>query len=320
MSTLSHNPAPIAVFAFNRLGLLQQTLSALTRCKEFSASAVHVFSDGARDNREGESGTVERLRYWLRHWAADHGATVHEAATNRGLRTSIVSGTSALLEQDYRVIVIEDDILVSPHFLTFMNEALDAYRERTDIVQVSGYFVPHNRRLPKIGLLRSPATRGWATWRRAWQHYRDDAAALLREVRSADTNSFNYQGSYAYLDELGRNADGTLDTWAVRWYASVFLRGGLTIYPARSLTRNLGFGEDGTNCGPGTMAPVYSRQRIDSKPVNADWNKVGAVETPSFAAALEEFYRWQQDKWTRPTWRERVKARLNKVLVSIDRE
>jgi hypothetical protein len=307
--------APIAIFAFKRLDLLQQTLGVLERCREFSQSPIHLFSDGARENQPGEADAVAKLRSWLRPWCIRRGATLHSAEVNKGLRSSIISGVTAVLEKHDRVIVMEDDLIVSPRFLAFMNEALEGCRDRADIFQVSGYNIPHRNRLSAVGLLRVPACWGWATWRRAWACYSDDAAALLSEVRRRDVRAFNINGSYHYLESLERNAAGTQNTWMVRWYASVFLRAGLTVYPGQSLTRNIGFDGDGTNCGAGTTSRTFMRQRIAPDFPRVDWHGLGTVESPSFAATLEEFYHWQMHEWTKPTLRQRLRARCKRLLM-----
>lgn len=303
-------PAPVAVFAFRRPELLQRTLASLQNCDRFSETPLHVFSEAARADDPVEVAEVARVRTWVRDWSSIHHATVHEAPAKNGLRQSIISGVSMILESHDRVIVLEDDLLLSPAFLIFMNEALETCKDRDDIVQVSGYFVPHKRRLPAVGLLSAPGSWGWGTWRRAWQHYRDDAASLLKDVLLRDTNAFDIHGTYANLAALERNATGSLDTWLVRWHASVFLRDGLTLYPARSLTRNIGFGREATNCKPTPMDRVYTRQRIQQRPLTVNWAAVGTEESPEFAETLAEFYRWQQHQWTKPTWPERIRAKL----------
>jgi hypothetical protein len=312
--------APIAVFAFNRLDLLSTTLAALEGCAGFALSPVHVFSDAARENRPDEADEVARVRAWLRSWCARVGAVLHEAPVNKGLHRSIVDGVSRLLTIYETLVVLEDDVVVSRGFLTFMNEALTAYASRPDIVQVSGNLVPLRASLPEIGLLRMPACWGWATWKRAWELYQDDAETLLREMNNADVNAFDFQGAYGNLEALRKNADGTMDTWFIRWYASVFLGKGLTVYPGRSLTRNVGFDGSGTNCEPSRMTRVFSSQRIYDPPAKIDWGAVGTSESPRFAAAVEEFFRWQHHEWTRPTWQERIRARIDIARRAIIRD
>ena len=301
--------APVAVFAFRRPDLLRRTLRALESCEGFRETPLFVFSDAARPDVAGESESVASVRSLLHDWAAKHNANVSEMPANLGLRRSILSGISSVLGSHDRIIVLEDDIVVSRGFLRFMNSALDGLKDRSDIVQVSGYFVPHSRRLPDAGLLRVPACWGWATWRRAWQLYRDQPAELAAEIRRGDVARFDIENSYAYLDALERNARGELDTWLVRWYASVFLQGGLSVYPSLSLTRNIGFAAGGTHTGPGRTAKAFLRQRIARDAADVDWSAIGAMESSAFAAALEGFYRWQHHEWVRPSWKERIAAR-----------
>lgn len=301
--------AAIAIFAFKRLDHLQRTLLALSDAEGFGESPIYVFSDGARDDVARETEAVTALRQWLRDWCTMNRAEMFESPANRGLRLSVISGVTSVLERHDRIIVLEDDIIVSPSFLTFMNDALRAYEHRDEIMQVSGYFIPHDRKLPPIGLLRTPGSWGWATWKRAWKHYRDDAVALLGEVRARDPSGFDVNDSYGYLDALQRNAEGSLNTWAVRWYASLFLRDGLAVHPAESLTRNIGFGEDATNCGPSSTAGKYTSQRIARHLDVVDWSSIGSGENKEYLATLEGFYRWQLAQWAKPSWRERIMAR-----------
>src|SRR3546814_9462782 len=48
---------------------------------------------------------------------------------NLGLAQSIIIGVTQMLEQHEAVIVIEDDLLLSPYFLKYMNDALYHYRD-----------------------------------------------------------------------------------------------------------------------------------------------------------------------------------------------
>jgi GR25 family glycosyltransferase involved in LPS biosynthesis len=212
------------------------------------------------------------------------------------------------------VVVLEDDIVVSRHFLRFMNDGLAACEDRDPIYQISGYFIPHRRDLPAVGAMGAPACWGWATWRRAWRWYNDDAAALYEQVRQGNTRAFDINGTYHNLEALRRNAEGTLDTWGVRWYASMFLRGGMVVYPALSLTRNIGFGGGGTNCGASAMDRIYLRQRIARQAVAVDW--AGLPDTPNkdYAETLEEFYRFQHRQWTLTPWPVRLRAKIRRML------
>ncbi len=305
--------APIAVFAFRRLDHLQKTLRSLEQCEGYSGREVVIFSDAARPGKPEEALAVANVRAWLRRWCRVEGAVLVEAKKNLGLKESIVSGVSSLVEAHGRVIVLEDDLILSRQFLNFMNESLETFKDREDVVQVSGYMVPNDMNLPQVGLLRAPGSWGWGTWRRAWKNYSDDPISLVEQVRSGDSSRFNFDDTYDSLEALERNASGSLETWAVRWYASVFLRGGLTVYPARSLVRNIGFGDDGTNCKPGPMARVFARQPIEKNRAFPCPENLGNSESPLFAEATKKFYRWQQYEWGKPSLTARLRGSLQRL-------
>jgi len=147
------------------------------------------------------------------------------------------------------VIVVEDDLEVSPTFLRFMNAGLERYADNDRVMQISGYQFPVE--LPPRPLFFSfPTSWGWATWARAWQHF--DADAKGYSALAADKalrHHFDLDGSYPYFEMLERQRKGQVDSWAIRWHLSVFMRDGLVLYPGRSLVRNTGF-DGGTHGGP----------------------------------------------------------------------
>ncbi len=310
----------IAVFAFKRPDLLRLTLGSLERADGFDGLAVHIFSEAPRAGRADDAEAVNAVRALLRDWSETHRATVHEAPLNLGLRKSIVGGVTAVLNDHDSIIVLEDDLILSKCFLRFMTDALDACRDREDIMQISGYFIPHREKLLPVGLIRSPGSWGWATWRRAWAHYNDDAVALYKRIRERGHREFDFNGSYAFLEALRRNADGALDTWAVRWYASMFLSGGRALYPSHSLIRNIGFRDDATNTTPSRSGAAFHKQRIADTMPTIDWSQLGLEESQDFASALEGFYRWQQSEWVRPSWGERLRARWQLLTRSDEHE
>jgi hypothetical protein len=307
--------APVVVFAFRRLACLSKTLAALEKCEGFSGTQVTIFSDGPRLGRDEEAAAVSRVREYLRSWTSRHGATLVEADENLGLRNSVVSGVSRVLKDQDRVIVLEDDIVVSPAFLTFMNQALEVCGERCDVYQISGYFIPVENRLEGVGLLRVPGCWGWGTWRRAWNCYENDAVALAARIQDPeDVKRFDIDGTYPYHESLCANAEGSADTWMVRWYASVFLRGGLTLYPAQSLTRNIGFEEDGTHCGPGMVGRVFQRQKIAARAPKVELDSLGDRESEILLSEMRRFYKWQSVQWGRPAAADVWRARFKRLL------
>ncbi len=246
MTALS-SPAPIALFTFKRPEHTRRTLQALARNPEFTTSELHVFCDGSR--RPDEDAAVEATRAVVRQWPHPR-KHVHEAPANRGLAASIVAGVSSLCAEHGRVIVVEDDLVVAPVFLDFLNRALNAYADDSRVMQVSGYMFPVDLAAgaEDVTLLPFITSWGWATWQRAWSLYDPamsgyDRLASNRALRAA----FDLENAFPYFEMLNKQRTGEIDSWAIRWYLSVFNQGGLVLYPRHSLVNNEGFDGSGTH-------------------------------------------------------------------------
>ena len=175
-------PAPIAVFAFNRADNLARTLQALAENELADQSSLTIFCDGPRTEEERQK--TDAVRRIARAASGFAEVTVIEREENRGLKNSLIAGISAILEAHDRIIVVEDDILTSPYFLKYMNDALDCYADVPNVGSVSGYCVKHRCPAPpETFFLRGGECWGWATWRDRWRLYSPDGAALLRELR-----------------------------------------------------------------------------------------------------------------------------------------
>lgn len=246
--TEDSNLAPIALFVFKRPEHTLQALTALSANPEFLRSSLFIYCDGARN--ADESGGVERTRDMVRNWV--HPAkTIIEAERNLGLAESVIAGVTELSKRFGRVIVVEDDLVVSKRFLQYMNAALEKYRDVPQVMQVSAYMFPIPEFADKKETLFLPniASWGWATWDRAWKNFDAEAMGWESLLDSKDLRyHFNVEGAYDYSDMLLRQMSGEIDSWAIRWNWSVFRHRALVSYPPRSLVRNAGFDGSGTHC------------------------------------------------------------------------
>ena len=242
------SPAPIALFAYNRPAHMRRAVDALRANELAAASDLHIFSDGPRDSSRDSA--VAEVRRYAKSVSGFRSVNVVERAGNLGLANSIIDGTTGLIMEFGRVIVLEDDLVVSPQFLAYMNRALDRYQDDDSAMQVSGYMFPIDISAETDAFFMPFTTSwGWATWERAWQHFDPEMRGFDILVRDRPLRDrFNLDGAYDYFDMLERQRRGRIDSWAIRWYLSVFIRGVLTLYPARTLVRNTGFDGSGTHC------------------------------------------------------------------------
>ena len=257
--------APVAIFAFNRPLHLQRTIAALAANRLAPASAVTVFVDGPRSavDRPGVAAVRDVLSGWMGKRAfASFDIVVRER--NRGLAESLIGGIGEILARHERVVVVEDDIVTSPHFLDFCNDGLELYADDPRVASVHGYIYPLGVRLPETFFLRGASCWGWATWRRAWKHFEPDGRVLLRDLRQRGAiTEFDVAGSYPFTRMLREQIQGGNHSWAIRWRASAWLAGMHTLYPGRSLVENIGFDGSGTHCEPtGDFA-----QQVGTEPI-----------------------------------------------------
>ena len=246
------NLAPIALFVYNRLDHTEQTVSALKRNLLAEESDLIVFSDASKNSNSDEK--VKAVRAFIKSITGFKSLTIVERAHNFGLANSIIDGVTNLCNEYGQVIVLEDDLVTSPYFLKYMNNALDYYRDEEQVISIHGYIYPVKAKLPETFFLRGADCWGWATWKRGWDLFEPDGEKLLAGINAQNIRKeFNYDGSYDLVGMLYSQIKGEVDSWAIRWYASAFVKNKLTLYPGESLVLNIGNDGSGTHCGTTEM-------------------------------------------------------------------
>lgn len=239
--------APVALFAYARPEHTRRTLEALAANALARDSDLIVYADAARDEREAS--LICAVRELVRGTTGFRSVTLVERGENFGLARNIIEGVGDMLHRHERIIVLEDDMVTSPFFLTYMNQALERYADDDRVVSIHAYVYPVAGPLPETFFLRGADCWGWATWRRGWKCFNPDGRELLRELRERKLErAFDYEGAYPYTAMLKAQIAGANDSWAIRWHASAFLQDKLTLYPGRSLVHNIGNDASGTHC------------------------------------------------------------------------
>src|SRR5688572_29085259 len=121
---MSERPAPIAVFVYKRPRHTARLLRSLSENAEAQSSPVYVFCDGPRADADVQE--VEQTRQEARRLAPSDAVFV-ERSDNAGLANSIISGVTRLTNEHGRVIVLEDDLVLSRYALRYLNYALHRY-------------------------------------------------------------------------------------------------------------------------------------------------------------------------------------------------
>lgn len=243
---MSQALAPIVLFTYNRPELTRQTLECLSSNPESKDSVLYIFSDGPKPSAtESQRLAVQQTRAVIREksWCGEQ--HIVESDSNQGLARSVIAGVTRVLKDHPRVIVLEDDLKLSPYFLQFMNNALELYAQQEDVLSVHGYLYPVDLTGKLQGgdtfFVRDPGSLGWATWRRAWALFDPDSRKLYDLLRLKGlASAFDFGRRYPFMRMLRQQIDGKVDSWAIRWRAVAYLHNKVTLYPSISLVTHEG--------------------------------------------------------------------------------
>ena len=238
--------APILLFVFARPDHTKKTLGALAANALATESDLIVYSDAARN--EKEAAAVNEVRGLLKSLNGFRSVTIVERESNYGLARNIIEGVTDVCNRYGRVIVLEDDLVTSPAFLTFMNAALDRYLENKSVWHVSGWNYPIERTgLDETFFVRVMNCWGWATWADRWQCFEKNTEKLMAQFDRKAIWEFDLEDSGVFWSQVLSNNKKLINTWAIYWYATIFMHQGLCLNPAISYVDNIGLDGSGTH-------------------------------------------------------------------------
>ena len=256
--------APILLFTYKRLAHTRRCVEALLKNSLATESELFIYSDGAKDDTQ--QAAVNEVRYYIHNIRGFKQITIIQRDENWGLARNIIDGVTTQVNRYGKVIVLEDDLVVTPHFLQFMNDALETYKDEPKVGHIQACDFTQDPTLPDTFLIKWTGSWGWGTWDRAWKHFNPNGQELLQELEERKlTYTFDFNGKYGYTRMLRRQIAGKNHSWAIRWNASLFLKGILSLNVGRSLVQNEGFDGSGTHCGGGGL--YASTLHLDRLPV-----------------------------------------------------
>ena len=272
--------APIALFTYNRADHTKQVVESLLKNVEAKDSDLFIFSDGPK-NEKAKKG-VEENREYIRTLKDVNGnangnfksVTIIEREKNWGLANSLIAGITEIVNKYGRVIVVEDDLILSPYFLQFMNEALEKYKDDDRVGAISAYMPVINEVIPNVFFLHYFHCWGWATWKCSWDMLNTDVNDLLKKIRWK-TRKFNMDGAMENYGMLYCQKKGLVDSWFIQFYASLFLKEQLVLFPNHSLVRNIGLDRSGVHSS-------HSEETVQQEHINVypSTEPINLVEIP----------------------------------------
>lgn len=267
------NLAPIALFVYNRPEHTRRTIKFLKQNLLADESRLFIFSDGERSLKDTEK--VNEVRELVKKTDGFKSVEIIERNQNFGLANSIIDGVSQLVKKYGKVIVFEDDLITSPYTLQYFNDALKQFENEDKVMHIGAYMYPlKTKNLPETFFFRAATSWGWATWERAWNHFEPDINVLMPKFNSKMKHEFSVENTMNFWRQMEEFKSGRNNSWAIRWYASVFLNAGLTLNPAHSLVNNIGHDGTGVHSGVNNMYKVVvNTDPISSFPTQIEENK-----------------------------------------------
>jgi GT2 family glycosyltransferase len=181
-------PAPIAIFVFNRPLHTRQTLRYLSECTGIENTIVYIFADGKRNDETADGlKQIEEVSKIIGSVKIGKQTIICERGSNLGLAKNIIAGVGEVIEQHEQIIVLEDDMEVTKGFLSYMNDALELYKNESQVgcIHAWNYLMDTSANSDTTFFLKGADCWGWATWKRAWKFFNADGQALYYQIQSS---------------------------------------------------------------------------------------------------------------------------------------
>lgn len=282
--------APIVLFVYNRPWHTEQTINALKINELAEQSELIVFSDAPKNDQAWSQ--VQEVRDYLKTITGFKSIKIIEREENWGLAKSIITGVTEIVNQYGKIIVLEDDIVTSPAFLSFMNQALDFYQNESKVWHISGWNYPiDSSGLRDAFLWRVMNCWGWATWADRWANFEKNPHALIKNWTEQQRQHFDLGGSGVFWHQVTANAERKMNTWAIFWYSTIYEKNGLCLNPTETYVENIGHDGSGVHCGntqtAKTTRPVLSTNR------QINWQR-DLQESSTAVEAIKLYYKKQK--------------------------
>ena len=302
--------SPVILIVYNRPDHTRQTLEALRQNELSEQSDLYIFSDAARSPEQEFN--VAGVRKYIRTVSGFKNIFIHEREHNLGLAKNIISSVSQIISQYGRVILLEDDLITSPSFLIYMNQALEKYQKVLPVFSVSAY-TP--RYLEENALQEHPydsyfnyrnSSWGWGTWEDRWDKVDWQVTDFSQFAGNKHLQKQFNRGGDDLSDMLIAQQQGKINSWSIRFTYAHFKHDAVSLCPARSLIGNIGFDGSGTNCDTDILMKNDRKREFNHKTDFAFPEEVVVNEK------IMKSFRWIYER----SIYKRITKKINRYLLS----
>lgn len=245
--------APVVIFVYNRPDHTKRTIDALSKNILAKETSLYIYSDASKNDSNNVK--VQETRAYIEtipELGLFKDVTIYKSEHNKGLACSVINGVSEVISKYEKVIVLEDDLVSSIDFLSFMNDALDFYNGNNKIWSICGYSfsmnIP-NDYVEDVYLSYRAGSWGWGTWKDRWDTVDWDVRDYPQFKQDRNLREKFNRGGRDMANMLDVQMLGKIDSWAIRWCYTQSKMDKLTVYPISTKIKNIGIDGTGTHSG-----------------------------------------------------------------------
>ena len=304
--------APIVLFVYDRPIHTQNILNSLALNEESKFSDLYIFCDGSKLNASTEQlEKINKVKQIVESENRFQKVIFTIQSINKGLSNSIIDGVTKVINKHGSVIVLEDDLIVSKYFLSYMNDGLNRYKDNKNVAEIGACnFFANGKRYPDYFFANMPDTWGWATWKDRWSYFNNDSVFLYNELVNKNlTHKFNTYGSYDMMGMLNDQIFGKVNSWAIRWQAVMVLNNWLCLYSNPAFSNHIESSE-ATHANKNIIPPLQN-----NKPI---FKTVPVIELPIIIEAIKNGYSNKSDYYGNFKMKylvKKTKRIINKIIL-----
>jgi hypothetical protein len=239
---------PVLFLVFNRPDTTREVFSKI---REAQPKHLFVAADGFRRDRIGEEEKCRQVREIATavDWECELKTLFR--SENLGCGKAVNEAITWFFKEVEHGIILEDDCLPDSCFFPYCQLQLDRYKNNEKIMHIAGVNLQNGikRGEGSYYFSKYPHVWGWATWRRAWEHY-DFKMSEWTEFRNSEQWAKwcldkEEQDFWSHTFDL--SFSGSIDTWDYQWFFAIIRNNGLCLMPNCNLISNIGFHAEATH-------------------------------------------------------------------------
>lgn len=249
----------IAVFCYKRAAKLKASMEALLRNPECATMDIVFFSDGHKGDHDFEG--VMQTRAYIDSLTGFKNIYKHYRERNVSTGPNFKQGITWLCNNYDQFIVVEDDLVVTPNYITYLLQALNFYRNEPSVFCVTGYCFPINKKDYKYDSIvhKRFCSYGWASWSNRVKHVKWDKEELMQIMEKPGFASQLNKEGHDLSRMVTKQVKGIISTWDIQMQVHVADNNMKVIYPIISKGHNIGFDNESTN----TFGVDYLKTPLD---------------------------------------------------------